>query len=339
MIGKASLTTAKALIALVAVLGAGALPGGASADVRPPALVLNGVTVTSDGVVVHGTVDADAALVVEGSAVDVNASGEFTVTVGLHGNAAVDFSLVGDAGEAIDIRIPLEVLLDDPNGALDALVRAGISVHLPPEGFRIVDGEMPLVTVEVLNRKALASLKIGGRNVLGLLGRDGIATIRLPGSESKTREVVVTATDNRGVSQSSSFAVTRVRSAISTKTSATVSAALAKGIRIAKVKVDRSQLRTRHVAHVTVTVKDRRGFLVQGAAVRLRSTPGSLLVGGATRAGFSSRLGTIRFTLKLRGGALAGPACKHLSLLLRAETPNASARKRVGMRLPLAPRA
>ena len=132
--------------------------------------------------------------------------------------------------ELVTIRIPLDVLLQTGGeGVLNDLVDAGISIDVPSEGFRIVDGEMPLVEGRVLNDSNLELLEVNGVDVLGQLGQNGLFSIdsRLVVVVSSSRETVtVVVTDRRGVSQTSTFTATRVKSTIATRAGTSVSAAV-----------------------------------------------------------------------------------------------------------------
>ena len=60
------------------------------------------------------------------------------------------------------LHIPLSVITStDGQGVLDGLLNAGIRLeHVPADGFRVVDGQMPLIEGRVLNGRQLAALEI-----------------------------------------------------------------------------------------------------------------------------------------------------------------------------------
>jgi hypothetical protein len=311
-----------------------ALVGGAGAVPHAPALTIGSVTIDGDAAVVTGVVNAAADLEVNGVLVDVSDSGEFLAVVDL--DADVVLALAGGHGEAIEIRIPVDVLLAiGGNGILDDLAAAGIEIDMPDGGFQIVDGQMPVVEGRVLDDSTLESLEINGVDVLRGLGQGGVFSIALPGSStSQPERVVVVATDRSGVSQTNRFATTNVTSAITTRAGTSVSAAGAQGVVISRVRLDTRQLAKTKRFGVVVTVKDRRGYLIRGAALRLLATPQRHLATGAVRAGFTSRLGQARFTYRLRSGAVATASKQFLTIATRASTPRASASLQVKLRLP-----
>ena len=90
---------------------------------------------------------------------------------------------------------------------------------------------------------------------------------------------------------------------------------------------------------VALTVKDRRGLMVRGAAVRLRGEPGRYLANGPTRAAFTNQLGKAVFTVTYQREAFATAASRRVGLLVNASTPRAATQRRVPVLLPkLAPR-
>jgi hypothetical protein len=286
--------------------------------------------------VVNGSVaDADATLHINGTPVAVSSSGGFQATVDLGAAADLVVSLGGTPGESTVIRIPLDVLArTNGQGVLDDLLDAGIQLDVPADGFRIVDGQMPLIEGRVLNGRELAALDINGVNVLGKLGPNGRFSILLPGSSSNNDHVTVAATDRNGVSQTSRFVTTRVKSVIKTTAGTSVSAAGAHGVVISKVKLDTHQLKSQKRFGIVVTIKDKRGFLVRGATVRLRATPAVTFADGSLRAGFTNRTGAAKFMYRLSRGAIAKAAPQTLAVGTKASTTTAHAGLLVKLRLP-----
>lgn len=314
---------------------ASAFVGGAGALLEAPPLTIGSVTIDGDAAVVTGVVNAAADLEVNGIAVDVGDSGEFLAVVDLDADVVV-LTLAGGPDEPIEIRIPVDLLVAiGGNGILDDLSAAGIEIDVPDGGFQIVDGQMPVVEGRVLDDSTLESLEINGVDVLNGLARDGLFSIALPGSSTTQPErVVVVATDGSGVSQTNRFTTTNVTSAITTRAGTSVSAAGARGVVVSKLRLDTRQLAKTKRFGVMVTVKDRRGYLIRGAALRLRGTPQSHLATGAVRAGFTNRIGQARFTYRLRPGAVATASKKFLTIATRASTPRASTSRQVKLRLP-----
>ena len=111
------------------------------------------------------------------------------------------------------------------------------------------------------------------------------------------------ATDRQSVSQTSAFRSTQVTSAIQTKAGTTVSAAGAQGVVVAKIRFDKTKLLTKRRLGVVVTIKDRRGYLIRGAALHLKGMPLRYFAAGADRASFTNRVGQKRFSYLLKKSA------------------------------------
>jgi hypothetical protein len=193
---------------------------------------------------------------------------------------------------------------------------------------------MPQIEGRVQNGRELAALDVNGVSVLGKLGPSGRFSILLPGSSSNEDHVTVVATDRNGVSQTSRFVTTRVKSVIRTTAGTSVSAAGARGIVISKVKLDTHRLKSQQRFGIVVTIKDKRGFLVRGATVRLRATPAATFADGSLRAGFTNRTGAATFTYHLSRTAIAKAAPQTLAVGTKASTTTAHAGLLVKLRLP-----
>jgi hypothetical protein len=85
-----------------------------------------------------------------------------------------------------------------------------------------------------------------------------------------------------------------------------------------------------------VTVKDRRGYLIRGAALRLRALPSRHVANGAVRLGFTDRVGRARFTYRLRAGVVGGQQLRYLTIATRASTPTRATTKSVTFCMPAA---
>jgi hypothetical protein len=323
---------------LVAVLAGMSLvlTGGTVAALQVPPLTIAGITINGNVAVVTGDIaDADAELEVNGLPVLVDDSGNFVARVHVGLLDEVVLSLDGVAGEGVLIRIPLDVLQSGGGrGILDQLLGAGIQIDVPDGGFQIVDGQLPVVEGRVLEPDKLAALSVNGADVLRILGPGGFFST--PAGSSSTERVTVIATDRSGVTQTSTFTPSRVTSAISTRAGTSVSAAGAQGIRIAKVRLDKRFLKAAKYLRVIVTVKDRRGFLIRGAALRMQAMPARHVANGSVRAGFTNRVGQKQFAYRMTPEALKkGALPKYLTLATKASTPRANASKRVTFRLPI----
>jgi hypothetical protein len=335
--------TASLRLALAGLLGVLALAvgGGAGAALPAPPITIATVAIGDGTAVVNGTVaDANATLQINGSPVAVAQSGGFQATVDLGAATDLVVALGGRPGEATVIRVPLAVIARTHGmGVLNHLLNAGIQLDVPADGFQVVDGQMPLIEGRLLNGRELAALEINGVDALGSLEPSGRFSIVLGGSSPGQDHVTVVATDKDGVSQTSSFVTTRVSSVIRTTAGTSVSAAGAKGLRIAKVKLDTRKLASTKRFGIVVTIKDKRGFLVRGATVRLRALPSSTFADGSLRAGFTNRLGTAQFWYRLSRSAVAKAAPQTLAVGTKASTPTAHANLVVKLRLPAAQRA
>jgi hypothetical protein len=309
------------------------LAGSQSAQALFAPVLIDGVTVEDGVAFVTGTVDAEV-VEINGNPVDVADDGTFLAAIDLSRNTLV-LDVLGSAGENVTLAVPVDVLLaSGGEGVLDDLIAAGISIDVPVDGFLILDGELPLVEGRVLDGSTLASLTINGHDVLRILGPDGFFSIDLGSSSSSRETITVVATDRSGVSQTSTFRVTRATSAISTRAGTSVSAAGARGIRIVKVALDKRFLKPAKYLGVVVTAKDQRGFLIRGAALRLRAMPAKHVANGASKAGFTNRVGKGRFAYRLAASAFKGKPAQHLTIWTRAATPKYSAAKKVTLRLP-----
>ena len=105
---------------------------------------------------------------------------------------------------------------------------------------------------------------------------------------------------------------------------------------IAGLRLDKHQLTSSGRLRVLVTVKDRRGYLVRGAALRLSASPRLQLATGSIRVGFTNRTGRAQFTYRLRPSAFAGGQRAKLTITTRAKTPTASAFRKASLMLPVA---
>lgn len=331
-----SMAKVRVVLAMALLAAALAVVVGARAQLTPPPITIGSITVDSGTAVVTGVVDdVNAVVNVNEVPVNVDQSGDFVAVVDLEGEPTLVLSLLNSAGEAITIRIPVAVLNSSGSeGILNDLVDAGISVEVPIDGFTIVDGQMPIVSGNVVNADRLASLTVNGIQVLDNLSPSGAFAIVPPSGSQPPQHVTVVAIDRRGVSQTSTFPLRSISSVIATVAGASVSAAGAQGVVIAKVRFDTSKLRANKRLGVTVTVKDRRGFLIRGAALRLNGMPLRYLANGSVRAGFTNRVGQAKFWYRLHTRAFARPAGKRLAVMANASTPRASARRKVQLRLP-----
>jgi hypothetical protein len=312
-----------------------ALSAATAAQLPAPPITLGPVTV-GDGIAtvsgsVGGVPTATANVSVNGQPLGVNANGTFSGTVNLGGQSALTVRLTDPSGQAFTLNIPLSVA--GPGGViapnvLDALRNAGISITIPPGGFESVDGQPFTLTGSVARPGELASLTINGTRAQP--GPNGSFSQTLPGD---TREVTVVATDRQGVSQTSTFPVQQLTSAIRTPAGTSVSALGARGLRIASVRYLTKGIKAKKRMTAVVTVKDTRGFLVRDAIVRMRAASfQSRAILGGQQVKLSNRLGRTSFLLRLRVKSF--PKAKRLFTVTTARTPSASARRQTSVRVP-----
>ena len=313
------------------------LVGGARGDVVGSALTLGSVTIEDGTVVVNGAVeDVDALLEVNGMPVDIDDSGNFLAVVGLDGDTLV-LELAEGLGESTTIRIPIAALIENGGeGILNDLLDAGTAIDVPVDGFEVVDANGPIVSGNVVNADLLDSMTINGINVLSNLGPNGGFFIVLPWTSAAppSQQVTVVVVDRRGVSQTTKFRTTKISSVIRTRAGMSVSAAGARGVIIAKIRFEKNAMKWNKRLGVSVTVKDRRGHLVRGAALRLTGTPARYLAAGSVRSGFTNRLGQARFAYRLHPRAFAACGCKQFVVTARASTLRAWTKKTANTRLP-----
>lgn len=321
-------------LALVLAALAVAVAGSQQAKAISVPVLIDAVTVEGGVAILTGTVDA-ALVEVNGQVVQVGENGAFSAPIDLSQNTVV-LEVLKSSNETVTILVPVDVLLaTGGKGVLDNLVDAGISVEKPLEGFRVVDGQMPVVNGKVRDRSNLATLEVNGVDALARLGDDGQFSIDLGSSHRTTSRETVTivASDRRGVSQTSRFSTTSVKSTIATRAGTSVSASGAKGVVISKIAFDKRLLRSTKHVRVLLTIKDRRGYLIRGAALQLRAMPAKHVANGALRAGFTNRVGKAQFAYRLKASAFKGGL---LTIAARVATPKSTATKNVALRLPAA---
>ena len=315
-----------ALLAGASLALAAPAPVAAQVAVQPT-LVVDSITVAGDVATVTGAVGGPsvATLTVNGEPVP-NAGGPFVATALLVPGATALKITLGNT----TVSIPLALAgTPDP---LAALRDAGISIVVPPEGFQALDGLRVRVEGHVLNPGSLASLKLNGKEILPLPDADGSFSEPVPpGSET----VAVAATDRQGVSQTTTWQISNLSSVIRTESGSSVSAAGAMGLRIVKVRYVTRDARASRRLRMVVTVKDLRGYLVRGAAVRVHAVRPR----GALRPGAYAKLtgtaGRVTFVLRPRTRAFG----RRVYVRALARTPSARARRTTSVRLPRLARA
>ncbi|HEU5489902.1 MAG TPA: hypothetical protein VFU84_03835 [Gaiellaceae bacterium] len=331
----AQLNLVRLCLTIVLATLAVALAGAQSATAISAPVVIDAVSVENGVAVVTGFVDAEL-VEVNGQLVEVAENGAFSAPVDISADALV-LEILESPNELVTITVPIDVLLaTGGEGVLTDLVDAGIAIDRPAEGFRVVDGEMPLVEGRVLDDSNLEALEVNGIDVRRRLGDDGPFSIDLgssPSSSTSRETVTFVARDQRGVSQTSTFSTTKVTSTIATRAGTSVSAAGARGVVISRMGLDSRYVKSAKHLRVLVTVKDRRGYLIRGAALQLRAMPAKHVADGALRAAFTNRVGKAQFAFRLKASAFEGGL---LTIAARAATPKSTATRKVALRLPAA---
>jgi hypothetical protein len=290
----------------------------------PPLLDLGPVTVANGTAIVSGKVGgahvASAHVAVDGQPLAIDARGAFAGTVKLSGRSVLEVSIRNVAnGEVSTADVPLASAVAGviPAGTIGAVEQALAGIVPPSGGFTALNGQPLSVGGRVADGGQLAQLSLNGIDLLKLLGPDGSFAVQLPGT---TKTVTIKAADNRGTSATTTRSVTHVTSAARTQS---VAAAGAVGVRITAVRYTTGRVRKTHRLRMTVTVKDRLGRLVQGAAVRIRSSNARLMTKRA-QAARTTKAGTATFTIKVRGRALG----RRLFVVATVKTPSASASRK-----------
>jgi hypothetical protein len=309
--------------ALAALVGASPAPG----DVVSPVVTLGPTTIANGVASVSGTITAPAAssaqLTVNGQPLGLNTGGTFAGVVNLNGQSALTLTVTNPAtGEVSTISVPLTSNLIGPGGVispsvLSAIEAAAASLTKPIGGFLSVGGQPISVSGGVGNRDQLAGLTVNGVDAMSALKPDGTFAVPIPGT---SKEVTVLMTDRQGVSLETRYPVV----------SATyVTATNAVGVRIASVRFYAKRVKATKRVRVLVTVKDKRGLLVRGAKVNVRSTRASW-VRGSAKVRSTNKKGQVQFFVRLRPKAFG----KRFVIVTTAKTPKAKASKRSSVRLP-----
>jgi hypothetical protein len=323
-----SLTPARRaqLCAIFAGLAFAPVPGARTAAL-PQLLTLGPVTVLNGTAIVSGVVgDAGAGtqLTLNGRPLSLDAAGNFAGVVNLEGAGALDLAIGNSAGQLVDFHVPLALAGPGgiiPSGVVDAIEGAGATL-LEPAG---VGGEPLTVAGSVADKGQLAALAVNGTDVMRLLGPDQSFTVQVPGT---TKELTLSATDTRGVSETTHYKVLDASTGLTTPLGSSVAASSAIGLKIAKIAYStKGVVRTKRVRMI-VTVKDNRGLLVRGAKITIRSrAAGRLTRRSQTKA--SGKLGRGIFVLRVKPRTLG----RRLVMVTVARTPTAKAAKTTSVRL------
>ncbi len=246
-----------------------------------------------------------------------------------------------------------------PADALAQLDNDQVTLMIPQDGLVSVDGNPSDAQVKAKATTGIAQLSLNGSNLLPQLkgsastssggsgsgsggsgsGSGGgsaappparpptpppagpptaapTARAKVPGT-ARNAKLTVTATN--GVTQTTTVTVQRVRSVIRVGRLMSVSAFGARGIRITGVRFKTSAVASAHRMNVTVTIRDRRNYLVRDAVVMLIPTARRTTISGSS-ARLTGLLGKASFTLPVAATKLG----HRLYLTVQARTPRAS---------------
>jgi hypothetical protein len=329
------MAAAVAALALLAFTTPSAEPG----EILSPAVELGPITVANGTVTLSGNIgvpNTNVELAINGKPLSIDAAGNFSGAINLDGVSHLTLTLTNSAGEVTSVTIPLNTNIVGQGGVigpdiLAALKKAAVSILKPLEGFKIQD-QLPLkIEGSVADKGSLASLLINGKDVLSLLGTDRVFTMLLPGT---TKEVSVTATDKQGVSQTSTVPVLHASSMFATPVGRSVAASGALGVRIAKIRYITKNVRRTKRLRMVVTIKDRRGLLIRGATVSVRSKYVRRIARNP-RAKKTNKVGQAAFLMRATKRTFG----KRLVMVTVAKTPAAKASKASSVRIPKLKRA
>jgi hypothetical protein len=291
----------------------------AAASSSQPLVTLGTITVADGTAAVWGTLASQATgskVTVNGQPLAVNTGGTFAGTANLNGAETIDFGISQPTtAVSMHYQIPVQGQTVIPGSVIDSLTQAGLSVLQPT----VTPGQPVTVSGSLADGSRLAGLSVNGVDALGQAQQGGSFTVQLPGN---TGQVQVTASGMNGTTEVINAPVFRPFS------TSTVSARNAVGIRIAKIRYIRKGAVRTHRIRMIVTVRDQRGRLIRGAAIRVRGKGRKMArQPHATRSGSK---GSATVALRVNRSAYG----KRLVTVTVARTPNAKATKRSSVRVP-----
>ena len=293
---------------------------------------------------------------VNGKPVGISSNGSFSATVGTgsgSGRQIVVSASEKSTGQTYTITIPAAAIKAGGESAdvLAQLDNDQVTLLIPEDGLVSVDGNPSDAQVQAKATTGIAQLSLNGSNLLPQLkgsagassggsgsgsGSGGgsaappparppvgtpptaapVARATVPGTARNAR-LTVTATN--GASQTTTVTVQRVRSVIRVGRLMSVSAFGARGIRITGVQFETGAVARTHRINVTVTVRDRRNYLVRDAVVMLVPTARRTTISGSS-ARLTGLLGKASFTLPVAATKLG----HRLYVTVQARTPRAA---------------
>ena len=246
--------------------------------------------------------------------------------ISLDGARSLDLTITNSTGQLVDFHVRLDLAGPGgiiPAGVVDGVEQAGATLLEPAGGF--VGGKPPTIAGSVADKGQLAALAVNGTDALGLIGSDQSFTLQVPAT---TKEIGLTATDTRGVSETTHYSVLHPSTTTAKPLGTSVAAGSALGLKIAKIRYfTKGVTRTRRL-RIVVTVKDSRGYLVRGATIKIRSkAAGRLTRREQTNA--TGKTGQAAFVLRVKPQTLG----KRLVMVTVARTPTAKTAKTTSVRL------
>jgi hypothetical protein len=323
-----------------------------------PVSVVGGVASVTGVVNAATSAVGHVRVTVDTNPVAVAVNGQFAANVNVKANADIVVKASGAGGETSTISIPTSAI--PSNGApADALVQLhadAIVLLQPADGFTSVDGTPVDAAIHVKAVVGIAGLDLNGVDLLAKLrigsksktkpSSDGSGSSSAPPGQTTpgtpapkpptsarikhstatsvsghSKSVALTVTATNGASQTTTVNVKQISSVIRVGRSLSISAFGARGIRITTVRFDTSHVVGAHRLGVTVTVRDRRNYLVRDAVLMLVPTAHRTTLRGSI-AGMSGVRGTMRFNVPVTSAALG----HRLYLTVVARTPRASTR-------------
>ena len=316
---------------------------------------ITGVVNANVGVDVNVNLNPVVQVTVNAQPVSIAIGGQFSASVNVKATAAIRVQALDRSnGETNSITIPVSAIPagGTPSDALAQLDADVVTMMVPTGGFTTVDGVAIDATVHVGSIDGIARLRLNGADLLAHLrisassksgsnagkptkptkpsvnpGSPAPSTgptappcrhsaSRSVSGSAKTVKLTVTATN--GASQTSTFVVKRVQSVIRVGRLLSISAFGARGIRITRIQFTTNML-AHHRLGVTVTVRDRRNYLIRDAVIMLKPAANRTSL-HSTWVQMSNLLGRATFTVPITAKTLN----HRLYLNVLARTPRAN---------------
>jgi hypothetical protein len=289
-----------------------------------------------------GAAGSSVDLTVNAAPVNVSAGGQFSASVDLNADSGIDVQADASTGVQYNLAIPASAAVQA--GATAQLKSDAVTLLVPVDGFVNVDGSGTEAQVQAQATAGISSLDLNGTDLLGQLAAQTSASASASPSGSggsqaapaaasgpspatasapvpgNAKQVALTVTGSNGVSETNTVPVTQVNTLVRVGRSMSVSAFGARGLRISSVQFDTTRLARTHRLGVTVSVRDRRNYLVRDAIVTVAPTPRRTTVAGSWAA-TTDALGRARFSVPV-----SSRSARRIFVTVTAKTPRAKAR-------------